>query len=308
MWMGSVPEPNLEMSKNPYDILGVTRSASADDIRRAYKRKAKETHPDLHPGDAVKAEKFKSASAAYEILSDTEKRAKFDRGEIDSDGNPRGFEQAQGFGRGPGSGFGGDPGFGGFSRPQGGSQGDVFEDILSGMFGGGRRRPGPKKGADMRYRVEISFEDSALGARREMTMADGRILNITIPAGIDTGQSLRLKSQGKTTKGGGPPGDAILEISVRPSKLWSRDGNDIRMIVPVPLKTALLGGHVDVETPMGPIALKIPEGSNTGSVLRLRGKGIQLKNKPGNLYARLEIVLEDPKNSGLKDWARGYDG
>ncbi|MEO1189018.1 MAG: J domain-containing protein [Pseudomonadota bacterium] len=296
------------MSKNPYDILGVTRSASADDIRRAYKRKAKETHPDLHPGDAVKAEKFKSASAAYEILSDTEKRAKFDRGEIDSDGNPRGFEQAQGFGRGPGSGFGGDPGFGGFSRPQGGSQGDVFEDILSGMFGGGRRRPGPKKGADMRYRVEISFEDSALGARREMTMADGRILNITIPAGIDTGQSLRLKSQGKTTKGGGPPGDAILEISVRPSKLWSRDGNDIRMIVPVPLKTALLGGHVDVETPMGPIALKIPEGSNTGSVLRLRGKGIQLKNKPGNLYARLEIVLEDPKNSGLKDWARGYDG
>ena len=302
------------MSKNPYDILGVTRSASADDIRRAYKRKAKETHPDLHPDDAVKAEKFKSASAAYEILSDPQKRGQYDRGEIDADGNPRGFEQAQGFdrgqayGRGPGPGFGGDPGFGGQSRPHAGSQGDVFEDILSGMFGGGRRRPGPKKGADMRYRVEISFEDSILGARREMTMADGRVLNITIPAGIDTGQSLRLKSQGKTTKSGGPPGDAILEISVRPSKLWSRDGNDIRMIVPVPLKTALLGGQVDVETPMGPIALKIPDGSNTGSVLRLRGKGIQLKSKPGNLYARLEVVIEDPKNSGMKDWARGYDG
>lgn len=300
------------MSKNPYDILGVTRSASADDIRRAYKRKAKETHPDLHPDDAVKAEIFKSASAAYEILSDPQKRGQYDRGEIDADGNPRGFEQAQGFDRGQaygrGPGFGGDPGFGGHSRPHGGAQGDVFEDILSGMFGGGRRRPGPKKGADMRYRVEISFEDSVLGARREMTMADGRILNITIPAGIDTGQSLRLKSQGKTTKSGGPPGDAILEISVRPSKLWSRDGNDIRMIVPVPLKTALLGGQVDVETPMGPIALKIPEGSNTGSVLRLRGKGIQLKSKPGNLYARLEVVIEDPKNSGLKDWARGYGG
>lgn len=302
------------MSKNPYDILGVTRSASADDIRRAYKRKAKETHPDLHPDDAAKAETFKAASAAYEILSDPDKRGKFDRGEIDADGNPRGFEQAQGYGRGPaygrgpGPGFGGDPGFGGYSRPQGGAQDDVFEDILSGMFGGGRRRPGPKKGSDMRYRVEISFEDSVLGARREMTMADGRILNITIPAGIDTGQSLRLKSQGKTTKSGGPPGDAILEINVRPSKLWSRDGNDIRMIVPVPLKTAVLGGHVDVETPMGPVALKIPEGSNTGSVLRLRGKGIQLKSKPGNLYARLEVVIEDPKNSGLKDWARGYDG
>ncbi|MEM7330324.1 MAG: J domain-containing protein [Pseudomonadota bacterium] len=300
------------MSKDPYETLGVTRSASAEDIRRAYKRKAKETHPDLHPDDAAKAETFKAASAAYEILSDPQKRGQYDRGEIDGDGNPRGFERAQGFGRGPahgrGPGFGGDPGFGGFSKPPGGAQGDVFEDILSGMFGGGRRRPGPKKGADMRYRVEISFEDSVLGARREMTMADGRMLNITIPAGIDTGQSLRLKSQGKTTKGGGPPGDAILEISVRPSKIWSRDGNDVRMAVPVPLKTALLGGHIDISTPMGPLALKIPEGSNTGAVLRLRGKGAQIPGKPGNLYARLEVVIEDPKDAGLKGWARGYDG
>ncbi|MEO1552858.1 MAG: DnaJ C-terminal domain-containing protein [Pseudomonadota bacterium] len=295
------------MSKNLYDILGVSKSASADDIRRAYKRKAKDTHPDLHPDDAVKAEKFKSASAAYEILSDPQKRGQYDRGEIDADGNPRGFEQAPGYRRGPPPGFGGDPGFGGYSSSQTGQQGDVFEDILSGMFGGGRRRPGPKKGADMRYRVEISFEDSVLGARREMTMADGRVLNITIPAGIDTGQSLRLKSQGKTTKTGGPPGDAILEVTVRPSKLWSRDGNDIRMIVPVPLKKALLGGQVDVETPLGPVAMKIPEGSNTGSLLRLRGKGIQHANKPGNLYARLEVVIEDPKDSGLKDWARRYN-
>jgi len=286
---------HLAMSKDPYETLGVTRSASADDIRRAYKRKAKETHPDLHPGDARKAEIFKSASAAYEILGDTEKRAQFDRGEIDADGNPRGFDGGPGFGR--------SQGFGG-----GQAQGDVFEDILSGMFGGGRRRPGPKKGADMRYRVEISFEDAVSGARREMTMADGRVLNISIPAGIETGQSLRLKSQGKTSTSGGPPGDAILEISVRSSKVWTRDGNDIRMTVPVPLKTALLGGQVDVDTPMGPIALKIPEGSNSGAVLRLRGKGVQLSTKPGNLYARLEVMIEDPKDPGLKDWARGYDG
>lgn len=291
----------LAMSKDPYTILGVSRSASADEIRRAYKRKAKETHPDLHPGDAAKADIFKSASAAYEILGDATKRAQFDSGEIDADGNPKGFDGAHGFGGGQG--FGRSQGFGG-----GHAQGDAFEDILSGMFGGGRRRPGPKKGPDMRYRVEIAFEDAIAGARREMTMADGRVLNISIPAGIETGQSLRLKSQGRTSTSGGPPGDAILEIAVRPSKKWTRDGNDIRMTVPVPLKTALLGGQVDVDTPMGTIALKIPEGSNSGAVLRLRGKGVQSSSKPGNLYARLEVMIEDPKDSGLKSWARGYKG
>ena len=160
----------------------------------------------------------------------------------------------------------------------------------------------------MRYRVEIALEDAILGAKREMTMADGRVLNISIPAGIETGQSLRLKSQGKGSSLGGPPGDAILEIFVRDNKLWTRDGNDVRMTVQVPLKTAILGGGVDVETPMGPITLKIPEGSNSGAVLRLRGKGVQVPGKIGHLYARLEIVIEDPKDSALKDWARGYEG
>lgn len=287
------------MSKDLYKILGVNRTASDDEVRRAYKRKAKDTHPDLHPGDAAKAEIFKSASAAYEILGDKEKRGQYDRGEIDGDGNPKGFAGAQGFSGG---------GFDGFPRGGNASHGDPFEDILSGMFGGGRRRPGPRKGADMRYRVEISFEDAVLGAKREMTMADGRVLNISIPAGIETGQSLRLKSQGKGSSLGGPPGDAILEITVRPNKLWTRDGNDLRMTVPVPLKTAVLGGSVDVETPMGLITLKIPEASNSGAVLRLRGKGVQIPGKTGHLYARLEIVIENPKDTGLKDWARGNDG
>lgn len=287
------------MSKDLYKILGVSRSASEDEVRRAYKRKAKESHPDLHPGDSAKAEIFKSASAAYEILGDKEKRGQYDRGEIDGDGNPKGFSGSQGFSGG---------GFDGFPRGGSASHGDPFEDILSGMFGGGRRRPGPRKGADMRYRVEIAFEDSVLGAKREMTMADGRVLNISIPAGIETGQSLRLKSQGKGSSLGGPPGDAILEITVRDNKLWTRDGNDLRMTVPVPLKTAVLGGSVDVETPMGLITLKIPEGSNSGAVLRLRGKGIQIPGKTGHLYARLEIVIENPKDHGLRDWARGYDG
>ncbi len=280
------------MSRDLYAILGLSRNASDDDVRRAYKRKAKETHPDLHPGDATKAETFKAASAAYEILGDRQKRAQYDRGEIDSDGNPKSFANAQGFG--------------GFGQAAGGFQGDPFEDILSGMFGGGRRRPGPRKGADMRYRVDISFEDSVTGARREMTMADGRSLNVSIPAGIETGRTLRLKSQGQASTSGGPPGDAMLEVSVRPSRLWRRDGNDIRMSVAVPLRTALLGGQVDIETPMGPLALKIPEGSNTGATLRLRSKGVQISGKPGHLYARLEVQIEDPKDANLRDWARGY--
>jgi len=283
------------MSKDLYKILGVSRHASEDEIRRAYKRKAKESHPDLHPDDAAKAETFKSASAAYEILGDAGKRRQYDAGEIDADGNPAGFA---------GAGAGGFEG--GFGRGPGGFQGDPFEEIFSGMFGGGRRRPGPRKGADMRYRVEISFEDAVNGARREMTMADGRALKVAIPAGIETGRTLRLKSQGKPSNSSGPPGDALLEIHVRPSKIWTRDGNDIRMTVPVPLKTALLGGQVDVATPMGPIALKIPEGSNSGAVLRLRSKGVQVPGKAGHLYARLEIQIEDPKDPALKDWARGY--
>ncbi|MEC7290027.1 MAG: DnaJ C-terminal domain-containing protein [Pseudomonadota bacterium] len=280
------------MSKDLYKILGVSRTASDDDIRRAYKRKAKESHPDLHPGDARKAETFKAASAAYDILGDSKKRSQYDRGEIDGDGNPMGFAGA------------GAGGFGGFGRDSGGFQGDPFEEILSGMFGGGRRRPGPRKGADMRYRVEISFEDAATGARREMTMADGRALNVAIPAGIETGRTLRLKSQGKPSNSGGPPGDALLEIIVRPSKVWTRDGADIRMTVPVPLKTALLGGQVDIATPMGTIALKIPEGSNSGAVLRLRSKGVQIPGKAGHLYARLEVQIEDPKDPGLRKWAK----
>ena len=284
------------MNKDLYAILGVERRASADDIRRAYKRKAKELHPDLHPGDKVKAEGFKAVSAAYEILGDEKKRGQYDRGEIDSDGNPKGFAA------GPQGGFS-DAYGGGFYR--GSAQGDPFEDILSGMFGGGRRRPGPRRGADMRYRAEVAFEDAVTGAKRDMTMADGRTLSISIPAGIETGSVMRLKSQGHASPNGGPPGDALIEIVVRPSKTWTREGNDLRMSVAVPLKVAILGGTIDVPTPGGPVSLKIPEGSNTGSTLRLRGKGVQKPGQAGHLFVRLEVMIEDPKDPELRTWAKG---
>lgn len=284
------------MTRDPYQTLGVTKSASTEEIRKAYRKKAKELHPDLHPNDEKKANAFKEASAAFEILSDESKRAQFDRGEIDADGNPTGFA-------GAGGGYGG--GFGGGFRQHGGSfQGDPFEDILSGMFGGQRRRAGPRKGADIRYRVDISFEDSVLGAKRQMTMADNKSLNVSIPPGVATGQVLRLKSQGEPSQTGGPPGDALLELHVRPSKTWTREGSDLRMSVPLPLKTAVLGGNIEVPTPAGTVTLKVPEGANTGMVLRLRNKGVQFKDTPGHLYARLEVTLEDPKDEGLREWAR----
>lgn len=290
---------------DPYKVLGVDRSASEAEIRKAHRQKAKALHPDQNPDDPKKLEEFKRVSQAWDILGDKEKKAKFDRGEIDGDGNPTGFGGAGGF---PGGGPGGAQhrweSQGG--NPFGGAQGDPFEDILSGMFGGGRTRrsAGPMKGRDVRYRVQIDFADAVTGARRRMTMADNTALDVNIPAGIESGQTLRLKSQGQPSPNGGPPGDALLEVEVTPSKVWERDGKDLRMRVPVGLKVAVLGGSIEVKTPSGPVTLKVPAGSNSGSQLRLRGKGVQGKT-PGNLYARLEIVLEDPKDEGLKKWAEG---
>jgi DnaJ-class molecular chaperone len=277
------------LSLDPYSILGVSSSASDGEIKRAYRKKAKALHPDQHPGDTAKAEAFKLISAAYDILGDSAKRAQYDRGEIDGDGNPRGFQ-----GRG-----------GGYGGGEHGS--DPLEDMLSGIFGGGgrgRRGPGPRKGRDVRYRVEVDFADSIMGARRRMKMSDGQPLDINIPPGVETGQTLRLKSQGQASPYGGPPGDALVEISVKSHKIWIRDGDDVRMAVPISLKTAILGGIVEVETPSGPLSLRVPEGTNTGAVLRLRGKGVQRSAKAGHIYARLEIMLEDPKDIALRDFVK----
>lgn len=288
------------MSLDPYSVLGVAKTASDDEIKKVYRKKAKALHPDQHPDDEKKNAEFKRVSAAYEILGDKKKRAQYDRGEIDGEGNPRGFA-----GGGPNAGFGGGGSYRG-GNPFQSTHGDPFEDILSGMFGGGggrRRNPGPQKGRDLRYRIDVTFEDAVNGARRRMDMGDGRALDVNIPAGIESGQTLRLKSQGQGSQFGGPPGDALLEVTVRDSNIWEREGNNLRMGVPVDLRVAVMGGSVDVKTPSGTVTLKVPAGSNTGTVLRLRNKGVQTKT-PGHLFARLEIVLDDPKDAGLVKWAK----
>lgn len=278
------------MTGDLYAKLGLKKGASEDEIRRAHRRLVKDLHPDLHPDDPEKAKRFKAVSAAFEILGDTKLKGQYDRGEIDADGNP-----TAPFG-GQGDFPGGFPG--GAGRQAGG---DPFEDILGGMFGGRqRRRTGPIKGRDLRYQVEISFDDAVIGARRRMAMADGRSLEVDIPAGIRDGQTLRLKSQGQPSPTGGPPGDALLQVSVASSPTWTRDGNDLRMALAIDLETAVLGGKVEVPTPSGPVSVSVPAGSNTGSTLRLKGKGVASKPTAGNLYVRLEIVLKDPKASDLQ--------
>jgi DnaJ-class molecular chaperone len=283
------------MSWDPYAALGVARTASAEEIRAAYRRKAKTLHPDLHPNDPAKADAFKRVSAAAELLGDAEKRARFDRGEIDADGQERmrGFSSARGFsGAGPA-----------------GAQGDPMEDILESLFGGrggrGRPGPGPRKGADVRYRAEVSFEDAVTGARRRIVTGDGRTLEIDIPAGVETGKVLRLAGQGAPGPGGGPPGHALVELVVGTSPLFRREGVNLLMDLPISLRQAVEGGEAVIQAPTGAVTLKIPEGSNTGQTLRLKGRGVQVAPDPGHILVTLRIVLNDPKDGALRRFVQG---
>lgn len=274
------------MAADLYSVLGVARTASDDEIKRAYRTAVKTCHPDLHPDDETKAERFKELSAAFEVLGDKDKRGQYDRGEIDATGQPTHPFSQGGAGGAPGGGF------------------DPFEDVFSGLFGSGRtrRRTGPVKGRDIVYKVTVPFEDAVTGGRRRMVVADGRALEVDIPAGLKTGQTLRLKSQGRPSPSGGPPGDAMLQVTVAESAIWTRSGNDLRMAQPVSLKEAVLGGRVEVQTPSGPVSLSIPAGSNTGTVLRLKGRGVAHPKTPGHLFVRLEIRLDDPADPALKSY------
>ncbi|HAV48986.1 MULTISPECIES: DnaJ C-terminal domain-containing protein [unclassified Brevundimonas] len=278
------------MAGDPYQELGVSRGASADEIKKAFRKLAKDFHPDKNPGDAAAEDRFKRITAAFDLLGDAEKRAKFDRGEIDADGR----EQYRGF-RG---GAGGTPG-GGFG---GGGARTTFddidlEDIFGGMFGGGGPRPrggaarGPARGQDVRASLEISLEDSIQGSTRRIQFSDGRTLDVTIPKGADDGQMIRLKGQGVPSPRGGPAGDALIELKIASHALYQRDGADLTMDLAVPLSDAVLGGKVAVRTPDGVVNLTVPKGSNSGQMMRLKGKGAFAGGRRGDLKVRLMIQL-----------------
>jgi len=308
--------------KDPYEILGVPRTASEAEIKKAFRALAKKHHPDKHAGDATAQKKFQEISGAYDILGDKDKRAQFDAGAIGADGNARGpfggggFDPRGGFQQGNPFGFGGGSGGGReFKFDFGGAGG--FEDILSEMMGGrrGRSRGGPGqnpaqgKGEDFSAAVTISFAESASGGTRRVVLQNGEQIDVRIPAGVKDGQTIRVKGRGGAGRGGGPNGDILLTVSVAPHPGMTRDGNDIRMDLPVTLKEAVLGGKVPVETLSGTVALNVPPGSNTGTVLRLKGKGIALpaaKGGPGDLYVRLAVTLPDRPDESLKQFLSGW--
>jgi DnaJ-class molecular chaperone len=296
-----------EMAEDPYKVLGVARDASDDVIRRAYRKLAKELHPDLNPGNRPAAEeKFKKVSAAYDIIGDPEKRRQFDRGEIDAGGEPRrGFQRTYA-GGGP---FGGARG----AQPD---DGFGFGDIFSDLFGRGRSSdaggPFTARGRDVRYTLEIDFQEAALGARKRVTMPDGGVLDLTVPEGVADGQVLRLKGKGSPGFRGSEPGDALVEIKVRPHAQFKRAGDDITLEMPITIDEAVLGAKIEVPTVSGRVQLTIPKGTSSGRVFRLKGKGVRnsTSGHTGDQLVSVRIVLPETIDEKLayflSEWRQSH--
>lgn len=293
--------------KDLYSVLGVAKGATADEIKGAYRRLAKKLHPDLNPGDTKVEQQFKEVSHAYAILSDPEKRRRYDAGEIDASGQETG---RGGFYRSA-HGRGGEK-YAHYETGEAGGFEDIFSDLFGGGFGGRRGAGIKQKGADVSYSLKVSFVEAAKGARKRVQIGDGRTLDINIPAGTEDGQTLRLKGQGLPGFGGAPAGDAYVEMKVEPHPYFTRKGKDLHLDLPVSLAEAVLGGTIQVPTLEGKVSMKVPAGSNTGSTLRLKGKGVPDRRggAGGDLYVKLRVVLPerpDPElKAFVKEWAERH--
>ncbi|MFA5041210.1 MAG: DnaJ C-terminal domain-containing protein [Bdellovibrionales bacterium] len=308
---------------DPYQTLGISKTASANEIKSAYRKLAKKLHPDVNPGRKDIEQKFKDVTAAYDLLSDPDKRAQFDRGTIDAQGQPRGFS----------GGFGADNPFAGAFRHAGadygngnadpfsafGGMGDIFAEFMNAAGGRGRGfggtagmgTAGRTRGEDTQYSVSVSFVEACLGGKKRVSLTRDKTLDITIPAGVEDGHKLRLKGQGQ--KGpNGLAGDAIIELRVEQHPFFARKNRDILLDVPVSLPEAILGGSITVPTLSGSVAVKVPKGANTGTTLRLKGKGVA-GVPAGDMFVKLKIMLPDPVPQDLADfvekWAKknAYD-
>ncbi len=300
-------------------MLGVGRQASADEIRKAYRKLAKQYHPDRNQGNKSAEDRFKAVSAAFDIVGDEEKRKRFDRGEIDADGN----ERMGGFGRGGnpfGNGGGGGGPFGGRTggyRGQGGGSGnfddigDIFADLFGQGGGGSRgRAPRAQKGRDIRYRLAVDFLEAARGATKRVSLPDGKTIDVNIPEGLRDGQTLRLRGRGNPGSYGGPAGDVFVEVSVRSHPHFKADGDDLTIDVPVTLKEAILGSKVEIPTPGGAVAIRVPANTSSGTTFRLRGKGLKNNKKGthGDLLARTRIVLPEEPDAALEAFVKDWQG
>jgi DnaJ-class molecular chaperone len=282
---------------DPYQILGVSRDAAADEIRKAYRRLAKTNHPDLNPGDKGAEARFKEIASAYGIIGDEAKRGLFDSGKIDATG----AEVHQ------------QPERESYRRHAESQQGAKYErnwnsggddDVFAELFG--RHARGPARGRDVHYTLAIEFIEAVGGGKKRVAMADGKMLDITIPPGLIDGQTLRLRGQGLPGASGADPGDILVEIHVKPHRVFRREGNDIHSTLPITVGEAMGGAKLAVDTVTGTVNLAIPKGSNTGTKLRLRGKGVPSKDGPGDHFIDLLVVLpHDPDDelvTAVVDW------
>jgi len=299
--------------RDPYTVLGISRTATDADIKKAFRRLAKENHPDANADNPKAAERFKEASSAYEILSDKDKRGQYDRGEIGADGQPINPFAGGGFGRGgsgggagPGSGFGGGGARGGFDFAQGAD--DLFSELFGGRspFGGGTRGGfrTEVRGPDVAYRLTVPFVDAVRLSPQRVTLRSGQTIEIKLPAGLESGKQMRLSGKGEPGPGG--PGDAIVTIEIAPHRLFQRDGDDIRLTLPLRLDEAVLGAKPRMPTPEGDVTLTVPPGTTSGRMFRLKGRGFRrLDATRGDLL--VTVLIDIPSDhEALKAFAENF--
>lgn len=283
-----------------YKTLGVSKNATQSEIKKAYRKLMKELHPDLNPGDSKAEARFKTVSAANDIIGDEEKRKRYDAGEIDASGQETPQQQyyrqyADGRGQNP---YQGQAGY-----QDTGDMGDIFSQMFNRRQGGAQQA---FKGQDRRYNMRVSFMEAALGGKKQVTMADGASLNISVPKGIESGKTIRLKGRGEPGYNGGPAGDALIQVEVDSHPTFTRNGLDIEVTLPLTLYEAALGGKVSVPTIKGNVGLNIPAGSSTGKVLRLKGRGIETARKKGDQLVKIAIMMPDTVDDELKTFLEGW--
>ena len=286
--------------KDPYEVLGVARTATPEEIRKAYRQLAKKLHPDLNPGDKHAEDRFKEVSAANDLLSDPEKRRRYDAGEIDASGAEKAPPQGRYYREYAGAAGHPYESAGGYADFAEGD--DLFAELLRRSREQARRAPG----ADLHYELHVPFLDAVNGATRTITLPHGGTLDVAIPAGVEDGQIMRLRGKGAPSPGEGPPGDALVQIAVEPHRYFSREGEDIHVELPITLKEAALGAEVRAPTTSGSVMLRVPKGSNTGDTLRLKGKGVKARGRTGDELVRLKVVMPKPPDADLDAFLKSW--